>query len=357
MNLSIIYTLLTKDLTLFFRNRFFAVVTALSLVFFTGIYLVLPASVDAEIRLALYSPEGIPAVFLEAFENQKITIDTVDSEEALKKAVEEGDYPGGIVLDGAILDQIAAGEETQVVVYFSANAPQELNDAVTVLVRMVFNEIANQFHEQPLNVRVSVEVLGYDFQGKSIPIRKRMLPLLAVFMLITETLGLATLFAEERARGTLRALLVTPVRLRDLFISKGLMGVGLAFIQVLILMLVSGALSSHPFLIIVTLLIGAFMVTGLGFLLASTGKDMMSIMGWAMLVYIVLSVPSFGIMFPGTSAEWVKLIPSYYLVDTVHQIINYDAGWGDVMSNLLILLVYSIAIMGVGTMALKRRLS
>lgn len=357
INWRITRTLIIKDLTIFFRNRFFAVVTLLGLVFFSGVYLVLPSSVDAELHLALYSTDTVPSLFREAFEGQQIRIEVLDSEEALKNAVEDGDYAGGILLTEGLLNQITAGEETQIIVYLSANAPEELNDAVIVLVGMVFNEISNQLNEQPLNVQISAEILGHDFQGEAIPLRRRMLPLLAVFMLITETLGLASLFAEERAQETLRALLVTPVRFGDLFLSKGIMGTGLAFVQVMIVMLVAGALQSHPLLIISTMLLGAFMVTGIGFLLASTGKDMMSIMGWALLTYLILSVPSFGIMFPGTSAGWIKIIPSYYLVDTVHQVINYDAGWGDASSNLLTLLVYSIVIMGLSTVVLKRRLS
>ena len=250
MNWPITRTLIIKDLTIFFRNKFFAVVTVLGLVFFTGIYLVLPSSVDPELRLALYSADSVPTLFLEVFAGQQITIEALDSEQALMEAVEDGDYAGGVFLTEGLVDQMAAGEETQITVYFSANAPQELSDAVTVLVGMVFNEISNQFNPQPLNVQISVEILGFDLQGAALPIRKRMLPLLAVFMLITETLGLASLFAEERARETLRALLVTPVRPGDLFLSKGIMGTGLAFVQVMVVMLVAGALRSHPLLIV-----------------------------------------------------------------------------------------------------------
>lgn len=357
MNLQVIRTLIVKDLTIYFRNRFFAVVTVLALVMFTGIYLVLPSSVDVELELALYSPDAIPDVFLTAFENQQVTIAVLDSEEAMLDAVGNEDYAGGIFLPGGILDQMTAGEETQVTVYFSANAPQELSEAVTVLVSTIFNEISYQLSDQPLNLQLSVEVLGHDFEGQAIPTRDRLLPLLAVFMLITETLGLASLMAEERSRGTLIALLVTPVKLRELIAAKGFMGVSLAFVQVFVVMLVAGALKHQPLLIVAILLLGAFLITGIGLLLATTGKDMMSIMGWALLAYLVLSIPSFGIMFPGTSAGWIKIIPSYYIVDSVHQVINYSAGWSEVGNNLIVLLVYGTALMVLGTAVLRRRLA
>jgi ABC-type multidrug transport system permease subunit len=52
----------------------------------------------------------------------------------------------------------------------------------------------------------------------------------------------------------------------------------------------------------------------------------------------------------------VKVIPSYYLVDTVHRVANYWSGWGDVWASLLILLGYTVAIVGVGILVLRRKL-
>ena len=74
-----------------------------------------------------------------------------------------------------------------------------------------------------------------------IPPRDRLRPLLAVLIVIFETFGLANLISEEVERGTIRALLVTPMTVKDLFIAKGIIGVGLAFIQgVLFLAIVGG---------------------------------------------------------------------------------------------------------------------
>jgi ABC-2 type transport system permease protein len=99
------------------------------------------------------------------------------------------------------------------------------------------------------------------------------------------------------------------------------------------------------------------MVTGIGFLLASAGRDLMSVMAWGLPAIIVLAVPAFGVMFPGTVSDWVKVIPSYYLVDTVHLSANFGLGWGDIWQNLLILLGFDIAFIGLGIIALRRKLS
>jgi len=91
-------------------------------------------------------------------------------------------------------------------------------------------------------------------------------------------------------------------------------------------------------------------------LVASVSKDMLSAMGWGVIIIIIFSVPAFGIMFPGTISDWIKVIPSYYLADTVHQVANFSAGWGDIWSNLLILLGFNLAIVWGGIMALRRKL-
>jgi ABC-2 type transport system permease protein len=74
--------------------------------------------------------------------------------------------------------------------------------------------------------------------------------------------------------------------------------------------------------------------------MGAAGKDMLSVMAWGILAMILLGIPSFGVIFPGTMTGWAKLIPSYYLADTVHQVVNFGAGWSQVSNNLLLLLAW-----------------
>ena len=103
------------------------------------------------------------------------------------------------------------------------------------------------------------------------------------------------------------------------------------------------------------LLLGAVLVTGISFLIAAQGKDFMSVMAWGFPLLIILMIPSFGIMFPGTITDWIKVIPSYYLVDTVHRVANFGAGWGDIWGNLIVLLGFNLALVWIGVVALGRK--
>jgi ABC-type multidrug transport system permease subunit len=182
-----------------------------------------------------------------------------------------------------------------------------------------------------------------------------MRPLFALALIMFETMGLASLISQEIEQGTAQALLVTPTKVKDLFAAKGLMGVGLAFGQAVFFMAIVGSMSSQPLIILTTLLLGAMLVTGVGFLIASLAKGMMSVMAWGTIALIIFIIPAFGIMFPGTISDWVKAIPSYYLADTVHQAANFGAGWGDVWPSLLILLAFNLVIAWGGIMALRGR--
>ena len=98
------------------------------------------------------------------------------------------------------------------------------------------------------------------------------------------------------------------------------------------------------------------MATGVSFLISAFTKDFLSVLAWSVPVLVILIVPTFNIMFPGAITGWIKIIPSHYLVDTVHRVANYGSGWGDVWTSLLILLGYTIAIVGAGILILRKKL-
>jgi ABC-2 type transport system permease protein len=349
MNSGILRALLAKDFSLFFRNRFYALITVLGIIAYTVIYFVLPGSVNENLEIGLYAPV-MPPVF-ELIQEEGLKFEVFETEEALIEAVTEGEYAAGVALPADIMDKFASGLKPEITLYFPSDAPEEITDAVRVMIK----ELAYLQTGQPLAIEMSTEILGRDMLGAQIPQRDRMRPLFAVIIIMFETMGLASLISEEVERGTAQALLVTPVRVKDLFLAKGLLGVSLAFGPAVLLMAIVGGMSSQPLIILTALLLGGVLATGTGFLVASLAKDMMSVMAWGMVVVIVFMVPTFGIMFPGATSGWVKAIPSFYLADTIHQAANFGAGWGDIGQNLLILAGFNFVIVWGGIMALRRK--
>lgn len=351
MTRRIIGALLRKDVTLYFRNRFFAFVTILGLVFYVAIYYLMPSTVDELLTLGYYAP--VPPPVLQQVEDEGLTIERFDSAEALKEAIIEGDYQAGLVIPDDIVEAQAAGEKATVELYFPGDAPEEFKDAIAALIReMVFLQMG-----QGLNLQVDERILGVDMTGGQIAPRDRMLPLFAVMLILVEMLGLASLLSEEIAGGTLLALLITPMTIAGLFIAKGTMGISLAFGQAAVFLGATGGLGQQPLLILLALFLGACMVTGIAFVIASLGKDLMSVMGWSIPALIVLIIPAFAVIFPGVTTGWIKAIPSYYLVDAVHKAGNFGLGLEHIWQDLVILLLLGVLLFVLGIGALRRKLA
>ena len=350
MNLGVIKALVAKDFSLFFRNRFYTLITILGIVFYLIIYFIMPSSVDEELKIGLYAPV-LPPVFTQIQQEEGLWFEVLDSDEALKEAITDGVYVAGVALPADIMEKFASGQKPQITLYFPSDAPDEVKDAVETMVR----ELAYLQTGQTLAIEVSAKILGPDMRGEQIPIRDRLRLLLAIMLIMFEMMGLAKRVPLTIKNDSFSNMLVTPMRVRDLFAAKLIMGVSLAFIQGVLFLAIVGGLNTQPLIILTALFLGSMMFTGSGFLIASLSKDMMSSMGWGLILLLIYSIPAFGIMFPGTITDWAKAIPSYYLADTIHQASNFSAGWGDTWLNLLILLGFNLVIIWGGIMALRRK--
>lgn len=350
-----IAALIEKDLTLYFRNQFFAFVTGLGLVAYVAIYFLMPASADGELSFGLHVEASAAAAVDERL-GEFATARRFDSEEALVAAVEENELPAGISLTATQAAAIQRGEDVTVRAYYAPGIPADVrsayDDVLTVLMNVVGSPVADDFG----SIEEESEVLGPDLSGQPIPARDRLLPTLILAILITETMGLATLITEEVEKDTARALLTTPLRLSHFFTAKTTMGVSLAFVQVLLIVVITGAITAAPAMLVVTLLLGSLLVTGLAFVIAALSTDFTSVMGYSVIFLVVLAIPAITVIFPAIASDWVELIPTFYLVDTLHRVLNFGAGWGDVRPNVLALTVISLAALGLGSLALRRRL-
>jgi ABC-2 type transport system permease protein len=350
MNTRIIKALLKKDVKLFISNRFYFILTAVGLIFYVGAYFILPSKVDEKLSLAMYAPV-MPPAFEQILKQEGAEVNLLPSEAALKQAILDGDYQAAIALPPDIMDTWKAGSKPKISVYYSSTAPPALSTAMVILVK----ELSYAQTGQSLNFVTDIETLGTDTIGAKIALRDRIRPLLAVFLLLFEVLTLASLISVEIEQGTARALLVTPMRVSDLFIAKGILGISLALGQALIFMAIVGGFSQQPLIMLTTLLIGSMMVVGIGFLLASVARDVMAVTGWGMLILILFSIPGFGNAIPGLLSDWAKVIPSFYLTDTVNRIANYGAGWSDVAVNLIVLTGFTVVFLLGGMFVLRRR--
>ena len=348
-------TLVVNDIKLFFRHRFFAIVTALGLVAYLIIYFLLPNQMDERLGMAFFIEDReIPLYQRLVDDPGDYTI--FDSEAEMLTALEEtGDFFVGLSLPAELTAAAARGEQVELNAYYAPGVPAEAKQIFHDVLVLYANTVNPETLASLARYNDTKVVLGNDMTGASLSMRDRFAPLLLMMIVVIEVFGLATLLNRDIDNGTARALVTGPLRLHQFFVGKALMGLVLAFGQVLLLSAVMGILGTAPLLLLTTLLLGSLLMVGLGFFIAAISKDSTSVMGWTIVFIIPMVFPGFSVLLPGLSTGWMELIPSFFFVDSLHRIINFGAGWADVAGNLALLLLVGAGSMAVGTAAILRK--
>jgi len=349
-----------KDFKAFRRDRFYFFMTILGLVFYVAIYWFLPDTVDETIEVGIHG-----SVFTEALggvtetDGQGMRVVVFDSAEAVEAAVAgEGEttVAMGFSFPDDFPEAAAAGEVTTVSVYVTGDLPPQLRSTMTAMVREIAYAAAGS--ELPVTLLAEEEIiLGEDRVGDQVSLQQNMGPLLIFFILMVETFALAGLVAAEIQSRTVTAVLITPVTMSEFLTAKSIFGTLLAFSQAVLLALLIGMLGTNAMALLITLLLGALLVTGLGLVAGSSGKDFMGILFWSMLFMIPLMVPAIAALFPGTAAGWVAILPSYGLVEAIVRTTAYGETLVEILPYLAMLAAWCVVAFGAGLFTLRRKVA
>ncbi len=403
---AIIKSIMRKDLVSYARNKLYLFLTVLSLVLFAVIFWLIPDTVDEKITLAIAPPlhqmaeesmaellrMGIPPEQLAQLseldvseaEDEGIELIELESAEELSRVV-AGELKAYRVDDGTVvihdpslgrtipdnaelvrlnigiafpesfIARVATGRDSKVTIYSDAAVPKELQGAMQSFVR----ELAYQFAGRELPVTLPEEetiILGVDRMGEQISMQERMRPIMALMILLMETLAMASLISTEILQRTVTALRVTPMKISHFLIAKTIFGTILALGQGLLILALVGTFTAENWLLLtLTMLMGALLFTGVAMIIGSAGKDFMGQLMHAMLYTIPLMIPAFAVLFPGSAAIWVKLIPSYPVVDLLVGVTIYNVGWSESGPALLYSAAWVAVFYILGLFVLKRK--
>ena len=365
---AIIVAIVRKDLVEFSRDRLWVMLTALALAMFAAIFWLMPDRVDETIRVGV-TPASLAATLDRlALEGGEVGLQVVGfaSEEALRDAVAgrtgEGDggagttVIAGLALPEAFALRVATRQDVTVRVYLGADVPNEVRGALSSAVRELAFILTGA--ELPFDLEGGdVIVLGEDRAGDQVPLRDRIRPLLVFFVLITESLALASLISAEVASKTLSAIVVTPARVSDLLLAKGATGTLLAFSQALLLLVITRSLVGDvPALLLATLL-GAVLVAGIALLTGATGRDFMGTLFMGMLFLLPLIIPAFALLFPGSASAWVQVLPSYGVLQALVGASSYGQGMLELAPHLAAAAAWAAAVFALGWWALARKVA
>ncbi len=360
---ALIAAIVRKDLLEFSRDRLWVALTTVALAMFAVVFWLMPDRVDETIRVGVAPASLAGALRQLAQGSDEVGLEVIgfESEEALRAAVMGSGDAGpsvqvGLALPEAFALRVTTRQDVTVRVYAGVGVPIEVRGAMTSAVREL--EFALSGSALPVALEGGdVIVLGEDRAGDQVPLRERMRPLLVFFVLITESLALASLISAEVASRTLSAIVVTPARITDLLTAKGLTGTLLAFSQALLLLLITRSLVGDVPALLLAVLLGAVLVSGIALLTGSSGRDFMGTLFLGVAFLIPLMIPAVALLFPGSASSWVQALPSYGVLQALVGASSYGRGVVELAPHLASAAVWAAAVFALGWWALARKVA
>jgi ABC-2 type transport system permease protein len=381
MNRDLLSAIIGKDFKLYFSNRFFALVTVLSLVAFTALYFLLPNSVDETLELGL-TMAGMPAALQEMLVDEEVEFYRAESVEALQQAVLDGDIPAGYAFPDDFLAQLRSGSRPAVQLYLSPDVPPELHDIYAVILDELAFAVSGQttamvayiwgeslmknramlvaamttwvraIAGQRSPVEIVATVLG---DAAALSWQARLLPFIVLMALVFGGVMLpASSLVTEKQHRTLAAVSITPATMGDIYAAKGVMAVAISTTMALITLALNRALGDNTILLIGVLVLGAIMAAEFGVLLGMWVKDVNSLFATIKSIGILLHAPALIYMFPEIPQWIAKIFPTNYIIEPVIEVAQRGASLADVAWQLVVLAALIVAL-AVGLALLTRR--
>ncbi len=260
-----------------------------------------------------------------------VTSSEYESAEELESAVASGALDMGVILP-AEFDAVVEEDQTVAITAFIWGESLAKNRTIlgAGLAGMV-REMTGQ--EAPLEIVVTA--VG---EGENIPWEDRLLPFIVLMaVVIGGTMVPATSLVDEKQKGTLTALTITPSSLEEVFLTKGLLGVLVSVFMGVLILILNQAFYEERLLLVLILTLGALLAASFGVFLGAMTKDITTLFATIKGLGLLLYAPAIIYFFP-TLPQWIgRIFPTFYIVGPVVEITQNGASWGDVAVDVLIL--------------------
>lgn len=278
--------------------------------------------------LAIVDGDG-GAVAFAALGLEGIDLEIALDETEVRGRVAEGRLTGAVLVPRGFLDAVAAGERPPVPLVVSGESlPGEralLTGVVVDLVRVAAG----------VDAPVDVEVVTVGEPG--LPIALRLVPLLVLYAVaIPGGMVPAASLVEEKERGTLVAMLVTPTSVRQVLLAKGLLGVLLGALAGVVTLTMNGVWGAAPLVIVTAVVIGAVMMAEVGLVLGAWARDTNALFAAWKGGGIVLFLPAVFFVWPGLPSWPGRFMPAWYFLHPTFRVATEGATFPEVAGELAI---------------------
>ena len=329
MNLQRAWRVAARDFRLGPRSPIFVYAILLPVILSFLISAVFGGLLDPDPRLGIVD-EGASALTAAAEEFEGIAVSVLDDVDDLRNKVTAHDFDAGLVLAADFDQRVQGGGEAELEFYVSGSSLASNRIVLAMAANELVSDVAGE--EPPVTVSV-VPVGDEDF----VPIGDRLLPIVIFYAVVIAALFLpASSLLDEREKHTLDAILVTPTRIGEVLIGKGLLGVIMGVSLGRVSLALNQALANRPFEVMLFLLVGSLMMAELGLILGSLVKDANSLYTSIKGAGVFIALPVIFIIWP-TLPQWIpKLTPTYYFLQPVYDIAITGLTIGDFWLELIV---------------------
>jgi len=341
-----IFSSFKKELILASRSFYFYVELGFSLIILAVLLLAVPENFNTTATQYLYfdMPQAAKEIYIDTvlesepgmesemvgieaegktYEAQLITTDgeevyIVDSREALEKLAYEKQNPGAVI-------RLDDNNQLNFQYYLQGYESTRLKNLISIMFSKDIGTLEKLVEKQEVRYLTT----GYE----SINDRENTIPPIISFS--SGLMGmfiLASYIFLDKKEGVIKAYAVTASPIWQYLISKIFVVLLTSIVSGLIIIMPVIGLRINYGLVLLLLLTAGFFSSSLGLLIASFYEDLMKAFGVIYLLVILLMVPAIAYFIPGWNPFWIKLIPTYPLMQGFKEIILPE---GDITYPLL----------------------
>ncbi len=330
------WLVLRKDLALGPRSPIFMYAILLPVVLTLMFQLAFGSLFEPKPRMAIVD-EGSSAITQALKRMEGIELALLDDAGALKTGVEANDYDGGLVLPAGF-DQAVRDKKRPLLEFYIGGESLASNRIILSVTTLdLVREVEGT--APPVNVKV------VNFGEAGLPISVRLVPLVMMYALfIAGAFMPASSLVDEKAAGTLLAMLVTPVKASEIVAAKGLFGALMAFLMSIVTLALNDALGSNWAETVVVVAFGAAFCAVLGLVFGTLAKDSASLFTILKGSGILLFAPVIFYVFPEWP-QWISMLfPTHWMIDPIWKVAVLGQGLADVWGSLFVALGIVVAL-------------
>jgi ABC-2 type transport system permease protein len=312
MSFSRIWKVLRKDLALGPRSPIFLWAIILPFALTLILQVAFGSLFDPQPRLGVVD-QGDSSITAAIEAMDGIELSLLDDAEALKARVEGNDLDAGLILPAGFDEAVKGGEKPTLQFFIGGESYASNRIILTVTALDLVRELEGS--AEP----VSVDIVNFGEAG--LPISIRLVPVIVFYALVIAGLFVpGANLVEEKEQGTLMAMLVSPVKTKEVLVAKWALGLILATILGAASLALNGALDSNWPEVIVVVIVAAALSAMLGVLVGVGAKDSAIMFGIVKGTGIFLFAPTLFYIFPEWPQWIAKLFPLYWIIEPIWQV-------------------------------------